>query len=465
MSSKSSKRRDGNRQREQKFNSRESAEERAWERWSNPANQPGTTASAMPDADLLIKATADVDFAVRASMVANEDVLLQAIETLTSPRLHNGRRAGAVAVQRTLADSLNTLFDSGWQPADLAHVVQKLSSSEHREVLVLAMTWERFSTLRVHIDDRWANQLTSLGVVMRPGGVEPDVFHQPGGHSLVAEMRLIGEVRVGVELLVTLRRLPALPKLMPPPSEKPHAARAVGADVSPLDEKVLSKVRGLLSKAESTTFDEEADALTAKAQELMARHAIDLAMLDASAPVAAGALARRVHIEDPYYEAKAVLLTVVADANHCKAVTATSLGMVTLFGFSSDLDIVELLFTSLLTQATSAMVAAGRDVDSSGTTRTKSFRRAFILSFATRVSERLEEAAQAAAADARATMGDSFLPVLANRDDEVLAHQREMFPNLKFTKSTITNAAGWHAGRQAADRANLNAAVPIANRR
>jgi hypothetical protein len=40
-------------------------------------------------------------------------------------------------------------------------------------------------------------------------------------------------------------------------------------------------VRALLAKAESTTYPEEADALTAKAQELMARHSIDRAMLDA----------------------------------------------------------------------------------------------------------------------------------------------------------------------------------------
>jgi hypothetical protein len=38
------------------------------------------------------------------------------------------------------------------------------------------------------------------------------------------------------------------------------------------------QVRALSAKAESTSFEHEADALTAKAQEFMARHAIDEAV-------------------------------------------------------------------------------------------------------------------------------------------------------------------------------------------
>ena len=42
-----------------------------------------------------------------------------------------------------------------------------------------------------------------------------------------------------------------------------------------MDEKKLSRVRALLAKAESSSFPEEAEALSAKAQELMTRHALD----------------------------------------------------------------------------------------------------------------------------------------------------------------------------------------------
>ena len=42
---------------------------------------------------------------------------------------------------------------------------------------------------------------------------------------------------------------------------------------------VLARIRQLLAKAESTTFEAEALAFTAKAQELMTRHAIDAALV------------------------------------------------------------------------------------------------------------------------------------------------------------------------------------------
>ncbi|RST20878.1 bifunctional 3'-5' exonuclease/DNA polymerase [Streptomyces sp. WAC04770] len=44
---------------------------------------------------------------------------------------------------------------------------------------------------------------------------------------------------------------------------------------------MLTRIRALLAKAEATGFPEEAEALTAKAQELMARHSIDEALLAA----------------------------------------------------------------------------------------------------------------------------------------------------------------------------------------
>ena len=54
-----------------------------------------------------------------------------------------------------------------------------------------------------------------------------------------------------------------------------------------LPQGVLDKVRALLAKAESTTFDAEAEAFTAKAQELMARHRIDRAVFEARSTVSA----------------------------------------------------------------------------------------------------------------------------------------------------------------------------------
>ena len=150
----------------------------------------------------------------------------------------------------------------------------------------------------------------------------------------------------------TLRRLPRLPKLGPAPGEPAWPS----GDRPRADASVLRKVTSLLAKAESTTFPDEAEALTAKAQQLMTRHAIDRAQLDAGRgdePVAGG---RRLPIDDPYANARYLLLAAVAAANRCRAVLTKQWGFSTVFGDEDDLDTVELLFTSLLVQATRAMV-------------------------------------------------------------------------------------------------------------
>jgi hypothetical protein len=222
-----------------------------------------------------------------------------------------------------------------------------------------------------------------------------------------------------------------------------------------VDKRMLGKVRALLAKAESTEFPEEAEALSARAQELMARHSIDHALLDAEAGGVTEPAGRRIPVDTPYDGPKAALLTVVADANRCRAVWHRELGFSTVLGFPADLAAVEMLFTSLLVQATTAMVHAGPRRDAAGRSRTRSFRHAFLNAYASRIGERLREAAGRAAAE---TGGDDLLPVLAARDravDDVVA---TLFPNLtKGRARSVSNHEGWAAGRAAADLATLNA--------
>jgi Protein of unknown function (DUF2786) len=469
MSSKSERRRRqaqaANQGRAQKSTSRASAEDRAWQRWQNPAAQPfGQPAPPNVTADNVLreKAADYVRAAGAAILIDDEETFLEAVEAMAALRLSSGMRAGSNLLQVQLSDCTSGMFERGWQPFDLVHVIGKAMDPEHKELMLRTLSVEQKVSTRRYLHDRWVRQLDILNVPEHQPGVA--LFKEPSGKSLVDEMRFITDLRVAVELFVFLRRLPVIPTLIPPPSDKPHAAKPVGSAPVTLDDKILSRVRGLLAKAESTTFEEEADALLSKAQELMARHAIDIAMLEAlkvGGTTAPGAMARRMHIDDPYFEAKTILLSVVGQANHCTSVTDTKLGLVTVLGFDADQDIVELLFTSLLAQATTAMVAAGRSTDRSGASRTKSFRRAFILAYASRIGERLEEAKQAATQSAHTDLGDSFLPVLASRDEQVESAVNEMFPNLKRTSSRISNVEGWHAGREAADHATLRANVPM----
>jgi hypothetical protein len=217
---------------------------------------------------------------------------------------------------------------------------------------------------------------------------------------------------------------------------------------------VLEKVRALLAKAESTEFDEEADALTAKAQELMARYAIDQAMV-ASTETDERPGGRRIGVDDPYAQGKANLVAEIASANRCQTVWMSRYGFSTVVGYASDVEIVEVLYTSLLVQATRAMTASGAVRDSAGRSRTRSFRQSFILSFAARIGERLRAATRVATDEASDVHGSTLLPVLAGRSAAVNDVFEEIFPDLISVSSRISNVAGWRAGRVAADLADL----------
>ena len=56
---------------------------------------------------------------------------------------------------------------------------------------------------------------------------------------------------------------------------------------------------------------------------------------------------KRLHIDDPYAEPKMYLLASVAGANSVRVVWNRQLSIATVFGFAIDLELVELMFTSL----------------------------------------------------------------------------------------------------------------------
>lgn len=231
----------------------------------------------------------------------------------------------------------------------------------------------------------------------------------------------------------------------------------------PPDPGVLHKVRALLAKAESTTFPDEAEALTAKAQELMDRHAIDRAMVAAGAgPGGFRPEGREITIDAPYASAKFQLLGAVARANRCRAVYSPPTRLATVVGFAEDQDTVELLFTSLLVQATGAMLAGADDPRR----RTRRYRHAFLLAYALRIGQRLQEADEAVVAEADADHGGAVLPVLARRSAEVEGELARRFPHLRRSRPSASDRRGWIEGQVAADRARLGGdAVMPATRR
>src|SRR6185295_10188297 len=115
-----------------------------------------------------------------------------------------------------------------------------------------------------------------------------------------------GLILLVVRLLAVLVAAGPLPTIISPPGAQPddrtlHAMRGV-------DDSVLVKVRALLAQAESTSFEAEAEAFTAKAQELMARHAIDGALLWARSARDECPVTIRLPLDDPYVDIKSLLL-------------------------------------------------------------------------------------------------------------------------------------------------------------
>ncbi|MFJ8636079.1 DUF2786 domain-containing protein [Streptomyces sp. NPDC093568] len=313
----------------------------------------------------------------------------------------------------------------GWQPADVVRLVRRDLDDVHVRLLS-ALIRAQTPNDRPR-GPRWQAQLDDL-----PTGAPPraDRF----SHATAV-----------LELYRLLLRLPALE-----PLEEPAAKG------SRPESRMLTRIRALLAKAEATGFPQEAEALSAKAQELMARHSIDEALLASRTPAAKDAPgACRIGVEPPYEQAKAVLLDAVAGANHCRAVWNEPFGFSTVVGFEADLEVVELLYTSLLVQAQTAMTKAEAAQRAGGRKRTKTFRQSFLAAYAHRIGGRLDEAA-------RTQVSDDLLPVLASREVAVTARLDHMFPQTTTTRLRgVSDEAGWVEGAEAADRAQVAPRRPL----
>jgi hypothetical protein len=361
---------------------------------------------------------------------------------------------------RLLSEWLAEKWEQGWQPRELVHLTRRRRSRRHAELVAAAMSasegWHQAGG--APMPEAWSTQLAALGVTLA-GRPDRDWL----GAWLVGseeETTFVASVAVVLETLGVLLTLPPIEPLLPRPSEwgrwSPAAPGRPGKE-----DPVLAKVRALLAKAESTGFEAESEALTAKAQELMARHAIEEAVARYSSPGRERPLTRRVLVDDPYAAAKAQLLAVVAKANDVRCVWYGDLAMMAVIGFAEDLDALAVLFTSLLFQASKAMLAKGKVRDARGRSRTRSFRQSFVVAFAMRIGERLAAAAVAARTQvdretARQERATSLEVVLASRAQEIDEEVARVFPYTRPVAGlSVTNAEGWHAGRLAAELVTL----------
>lgn len=402
-----------------------------------------------------------VDDAVSACASGAEATLAERVAALAEVATAGGAAVVDGALARSLVDAVADTWRRGWQPADLPRAGERMLGRAQGRLLARAVARAAGEYPPGAMPGRWQAQIDGLEVDQRPAAPfrAAGGWVLPGGRGAVEPSRA-APVLVAVEALALLRRLPRLPLLGPLPGEAGAlTGDRVGGERSVADARTIARVAALLAKAESTEFPDEAESLTAKAQELMTRHAIDRASLDArdARPGSSRVGGRRVGVDDPYAGAKAMLLDAVASANRCRAVWSKQFGFATVFGDEGDLDAVEVLFTSLLVQSARALVAEARPRAAGGPSagRTRSFRQSFLVAFASRVGARLRAAADAVATS-EAERTPSLLPVLAARRDAADAACAAGFPQVRTTTMSANDAAGWLAGEQAADRAHLD---------
>ncbi|WP_436701646.1 DUF2786 domain-containing protein [Nocardioides sp. BYT-33-1] len=350
-------------------------------------------------------------------------------------------------VERVLLQAVASAYGLGWQPAEVVHAAARRLGRTGARLVDLAVVADHDRRTGA-VDPRWQTQVDRLSgrcASTRHDWLRQwrrrDAVDRPRCHDLAADVWRV------------LARLPRIPVLVPPPGADPSVVEvaAPGGRADP----VLERIRRLLAKAESTAFEAEAEALTAKAQQLMARHAVDRARLH-DRGTDDGPRMIRILLEPPYASAKGVLLAAVAEANRCRAVELGGLDLAAVVGHAEDLAGVEVLFTSLLVQAGNALARAAHGAGAGARTRSAPFRQSFHLGFAAGIRERLAAADAAVLADPASS---GSLPVLRSRAAAVEEEVDRLFGDRLRERNVggRYDARGAAQGRSAAERARLHA--------
>ncbi|MFI5840572.1 DUF2786 domain-containing protein [Catenuloplanes sp. NPDC051500] len=222
------------------------------------------------------------------------------------------------------------------------------------------------------------------------------------------------------------------------------------------DQTRLAKIRALLAKAEATTFEAERDAYNAKAAELISAWGLEDALREAEAQTPLQVSDKFIKVTGAYQKDKAILAYQVAEGLGLKAVlhqsgTGKGKGYAThIFGSSEDFVRVELLFTSLLVQASYGLSVARpyspfEDV--------KAYRRSWLAGFTSAIRGRLDAARQQGIREqSTGTPGTAL--VLVDRSKAIQRAVDAYYPKLVTSTRRLTGS-GRNAGYAAGQRANL----------
>jgi hypothetical protein len=222
-------------------------------------------------------------------------------------------------------------------------------------------------------------------------------------------------------------------------------------------DRLLDRVRKLLAKAEAEGVTiEEAQALTAKAAELMAKYGIDRALLAATRPETDKPDNRIVEIYNPWARMQAHLLCGLAAALRCQCILLPAVEgqRVHVFGYASDIERTDVLYTSVLVQMWHGLVAAQVPATADNV---RAWRRSWLLGYAAAVIARVraaEQRAERAAVAEPAREKSRAALVLADRSMVIRQHVTHAYPHTRTARVTYTGS-GYGDGYAQGNRADL----------
>ncbi|WHU48141.1 DUF2786 domain-containing protein [Gordonia sp. L191] len=263
------------------------------------------------------------------------------------------------------------------------------------------------------------------------------------------------------------------------------------------DDKLLTRIAGLLRQAENTDNPHEAETFMAAAQRLATASAIDLALARAHDPASRTTtpISRQIAIGETGkrgLKTYVQLFVAIARANDVTVDVAGNSTFVLAYGFESDIDTCEALYTSLVVQMVTASDAYLRSGDYRNETSARVVRRGqgwhtrkvverkplapitarlnFQSAFAERIGVRLaqardEQRQEAIAADAESTPAGDGRPststaiVLRNKEIEVTDFYKSASQARGTWRPTSASAGYSEGARRAGDRAGRRAKI------
>ncbi|MFQ5558514.1 MAG: DUF2786 domain-containing protein, partial [Acidimicrobiales bacterium] len=187
-----------------------------------------------------------------------------------------------------MLDRIGAAWERGWMPTDLVRAATRRLDARAADLcraLVLAEHARRGPT---SLAPRWREQIDAMSPT---SGAPPAAATGPGRSPLLQLALSEGPshaAELGSALSRSISSLPDLPFICAPPGHHDHRHRGdahpvggTGQDrlAGTVDPALLQRIRNLLAKAESTDFEHEAAAFTAKAQQLMTTNSVREAML------------------------------------------------------------------------------------------------------------------------------------------------------------------------------------------